>query len=250
MLSLRLPLAAAAAACSLLAVALPGAADAGVRTAKFTATFDATLKTTWSLPRHTTPQDCYHVRWRHGTGSETWKIRSRGAGTKVTARSSNGPAVGWSTGWELGGTPVDFLAGGIIDRDSHLGEGWTPGPCGGEPGVVEKPKQDCGSRLPSYEIALSQQGDRISAMPLAAATARNEKNTYDECFLPTATGVLAGTWPKVEAKLAKSAVFGRSRTLTAKGVKTWREPKHSASGTGTLSTTTKLTWTLKLRRAR
>lgn len=54
----------------------------------------------------------------------------------------------------------------------------------------------------------------------------------------------------VTARFEPDAVFGRRRTLSLRGAKTWSEPRHPHGGYGELSTTTTLTWVLRLKRVR
>ena len=146
------------AAAAALALAAPGAQAAGLdlSTARFTAQYEASLVTTWNMPRYEWDASCYNRRWGSGQGTETWKIKTRGP-QKVLAMRTGPRLVSWLGGWTVGAPPDDIAAAGMISRDSHFSFGSNPGPCGGGVEIDRRP-DDCGDRLPSYTVHLSQLG--------------------------------------------------------------------------------------------
>lgn len=233
----------------LLAGAAPGAEAAGLDEARFTATFDATMRTTWTWPRHEYPGNCSGRPWRSGSGSETWRIRTRGV-QKVLALRTGPRLVTWMGGWTVGGAADPIAAGGLISRDAIVASGTTQGWCGG--GTVDPPPQtDCGDRLPSYDLHVTQLGRSLAVVPRLTSAPVNQRIGYATCRLPMADGITQGSWPTdVPGRLEHAAVFGRRKTLTVRGGRTWTQPHHGDSGYGNLSTTTTLTWTMRLTRKR
>lgn len=227
-------------------VAVPTAQAA--RTVKFTLTYEGTLTTTWNLPRYVVPANCYTRAWEHGDGKETWRIRTRGP-QKVQVTQASPTLVFFLAGWGLAGNG-SIQAGGLISRDAHMASGFDPGPCGGPTGIDPPRPTDCGDRLPSYSLNIGYLNRSLSVQPFPTNAITNQHIAYATCILPTADDVVQGQWPSgVNGRLTRSQIFGRARTLTVRGSRTWSEPHHSSKPLGQLSTTTKLDWTVVLRRA-
>ena len=232
------------------AVAVPASAQ-GFKTAKFTATYEGTFRTDWTTPRHTLGGDCFKINWSHGSGSETWGVKSRGAQKVVAAQAGRG--VSWRAGTHeiTGDTGGTFLGGGLITRTSHIGSGWDAGKCAGATSGVNPPrKTDCGTLLPSYQLHFTTplKGGLV-VMPHPADTARNEKHVYAQCSLIMADELTPGAWPDTPGRVDAKKLFGRAKTLKITGRQTWRQVLN-VGRPGETTTTSTLRWVVKLRRVR
>jgi hypothetical protein len=238
---------------ALLAVAVLGVAPAAASAAeaKFTATYEGTLKTTWNTPRHQSgTATCFDVPYRQASGSETWSVKSRGRGGKVMV-TKRGGSVLWHTGThDLTQEGDDILAGGLVERSLIESSGSTPGKCGGEAKVDPPRLNDCGSLLPSYALQFNA-GPKggLVVLPVQPDTARNEKRTFFNCSLPQVDELTPGAWPDHPAKVSLKRIFGRGRTVPITGSKTWRGVLNAGRANAT-TTETKLSFKVKLTRVR
>jgi hypothetical protein len=163
-----------------------------------------------------------------------------------------GRSVLWHTGThDLTQEGEDVRAGGMLERSAIETSGWTPGRCEGATSGVNPPRlNDCGSRLPSYKLLFSA-GPKggLVVEPGTPDTARNEKRTFINCPLLQVDELTPGAWPKEPGKVDVNKLFGRDRTVTIKGGRTWRGVL-GAGRAGATTTETKLTFTVKLKRVR
>jgi hypothetical protein len=240
-----------------LAVALlPGAAavapaDADARTAKFTAQFEASLKTQWSMPEHHVISDCYHQRYSSGSGTETWQMKSRTPAR--VAVQSNGRSTFFHMGtWETSGDPVrkPLRAFGVHTRAGSYTDRTAPGECGGTPKVEVRPSGDCGTKLPRYEVAFSVVNGKITPSLSDDPTMRNEDTRFDDCPINTPEGVTDGSWPDVEAKLPRTLLRGGRKPIVVTGRKQWSSSQRTGRGYGVITSKASMEWKLTLTPAR
>jgi hypothetical protein len=239
---------------ALASLAVAPAAAQGA-TAKFTVSYDATLKTTWDTPRHQWGSaSCFSVPWRKASGSEEWSVRTRGKGQKLLVRTTpGGGAPVFKTGsHSMIGPEGEIRAGGLINRASLLQTGEDPGKCGGETKVHPPKPTDCGTKLPSYKLRFlwsMRPGGGLVVIPNQADDSRDEAHYYKNCTLIMADELDPHIWPDEPAKITLKRLFGSERKLDLKVSQTWRLVL-SPGREGETTTTSTLTVKLKLRRVR
>jgi hypothetical protein len=227
------------AAAALAAVAAAPASAA--KTPTFTASLKATFETSWNMPAFVTGESCFRRNISYGFGEESWTITSRGK-SKITAGLVGVP-----------GKKTVRLDGYVNARGTHTRSGgnrtrWEPGKCGGDAGVLER-EDDCGTRMPEYEVALNADKGKVTLNPLHADHMAREKLTFDDCYLSVADGLTEDVFPTMTDKLSKAAIYGTQRTLTLKGNERWNQVFYPGRG-GETTTGSKLEWKLVLTRVR
>lgn len=213
-----------AAAAALLAAAAPASAERAkpnAKFAKFTATFEASYTTKWGFEkRRTGGSACGGYNYSRGDGEEVWTIKTRKA-NKLLAYST-----GYGAGFYHGTWDHRFEEGDNFEaKGRHTRSGGTivtrePGPCGGDYHVQENP-DDCGTRLPEYELRIDGVS-KVYPNLMKAPWQRNEKVGFEDCELRQAEGLVAGHWPRVEGKVPVKALFNRRRKVVEiTGRKSW-----------------------------
>jgi len=238
-------LAAAAIAGAVLGAAAQPAA-AKPRTATFMASFEASYTTTWNEPKRLTGGSvCGGLNYQQGSGEETWTIKTRKPQKLLAYKTSYGVGFQHST-WDPNGDGGNLEASGRHTRNGR--SYWTtePGTCGGTFEVEPKdPDEDCGTRLPEYDLFFMGTKKYHPELTVAGHM-RREKLHFDDCDIRLADALTQGAWPKVEKRITARQVFGGRRTVKITGSKAWDNADEPTADRWTTSST--LTWTLTLTR--
>lgn len=235
------------------ALALVPAVAAQAKTATFTATFEATRDAEWKQPRGVSLKDCNGEHYWEGWGSLSQTIKSRKP-FKVKVQSFVPGTEMWTFGKGVAvADPRDFgiESNGPNKREATIIAGTTGGWCGG--GEQNDPKKnDCGTRLPTYNVILSAALGKMTWTAGYAPQMRNEKLEFYDCLSITPEGMPEDSFPNLDAKYRSADVFNRKKgTLVIKahksfGPSTWPVANlgvdRTASGT--------VDWKLTLKRVK
>ncbi len=219
--------------------AIPAVADAS--SARFVAYVEGRQVTTWDMPRHQLGSaDCKGALFSTAHGTETVTFRTKPA--RLLAYRPN-PQAGVAL---LYGTWNRFAAGraalqgaGTITRAHTETQEYEPGPCGAPPPAPPKPN-DCGTQRWKPQVRLRWDGNTVSV------DADEPKLRFALCTVHSASGVHDGDFTEgVGQRYPARDLFDRSQGLVeVLGRKTLREQLRFGT------TTTTITWKLRLRRAR
>ena len=227
-------------AAAVLAVAAAPAASAK-SPAKFTAAFEATYKTNWDMPTWMTGASCFRKNFSYGFGEETWTIKTRRAG-RVTATKIG---IGRNASVRIDGIIDAF---GVHKRDGGTFVRWEPGDCGGDAGIQPNPN-DCGTRLPEYDLRFETEGTKLYPNAMTAGHMRREKLHFADCEIRLSDGLTSNAWPKVTGSYSANALFGSRRQIVVKGAEAWDDVFNPGRG-GETTTKSTLNWKLTLTRTR
>lgn len=225
------------------------ASAAGMKTAKFEATFEATRVVEWNQPRGVGLVDCRGEHWSEARGSETWKLKTARPQT-VTVRGGmmRGMAL-WTSGTSR---QPGLEVRGVRSRSHDASSGTSGGWC--SPGLTVDPPRpgDCGTRLPTELVHLQHLNGELWFTHTTAPFMAREKLGYDDCLLITPTDVLSDEFPTAPRKVAEKALFGRRRTtLTISGSRTIGPESVPVVNIGVERTTSAtVSWKLTLKRKR
>ena len=176
----------------LAAVLVPTTASA--TTLRFSATFEAERSVAWEQPRGVNLIDCngQHYYAAHGDDTTTIKTRRR---FKVAVTITRRGAF-----WQFGGTPTAanpfsfaIEGHGVSTRSYSVQSGTTGGWCGGGR-INPQPKNDCGTRLPVYDVSFSGSARELT-WSASFAHRVNERYDFYDCTLIVPTGMYAGSFP-------------------------------------------------------
>jgi hypothetical protein len=219
------------------AVALAACApSASAKTVTYKASFESTFTTKWNMPAFLTGGSCFRKNYSRGSGEETWTMTTRKAqSVKVTIPIHAA---------QLFTAPIDVHGTHIRSGGSETF--WHPGDCGGTSGVQDNPN-DCGTRLPEYDLNFDASGGKVEPNPLTAGHMRREKLHFADCELRMATGLTAGSWPKVKTKLPLAKLRAGAKKVTITGSDKWGETFLPGRG-GEYRTDSTMSWKLTLTR--
>jgi hypothetical protein len=225
---------------ALAAAALPAAADA--KEARFVAYVEGKQLTTWQIPRHQDGvRDCKGAQFKAQSGSETVRFSTKPA--RLLAYKPNagaGVTVKYGTWSRFAAGKPALKGAGPMTRAFTETVDHEPGPCGApapeEPGVT-----DCRADRWKPEVRLSWNGSRVSV------DADEAQLRFVECTLFVPTGVYEQDFTGgVEQRYPARDLFDRSQGLVeVLGRKTFSGDLPFGG-----TTTTTITWKLRLRRAR
>jgi len=218
------------------------------KTAKFTATFEASYKTTWNQPKRLTGGSaCGGLNYTQGSGEESWTIKTRKAHKLLAYKTSYGASLLHGTWDPQAEEAFTIDAFGVHQRSGRVY--WTiePGECGGEFKVQPKdPDEDCGTRLPEYGLRFDGTTKYYPNL-MRAPHQRKEKTWFSDCDLRLADELVEGAWPRVEEKLPVKKLFGRAKTVVVEGKGDWDNADEPSADLYTTSSS--LRWKLTLTRA-
>jgi hypothetical protein len=224
-------------AIAVLAVA-PAAGHAA--TARFTATFEAASGVEWDQPYGVGLHDCKGDHYVEQRGDETWKVKTRRP-FKVSVKKL--PGV---TFWQFG---TGIEAAGIVNRSWTYRSGTTGGWCGSE--SADPPAQrDCGTRLPTYQVAFTGLGSSIDWSASFAPWMDKEKLHFSHCQLVVPPGMYVDSPARLTGKASEKALFNPKRkTIVVRASKDYGPESTLLSNLGVhLTTSGHMTWTLTLNR--
>jgi hypothetical protein len=185
-------------------------------------------------------RDCKGAQFSTASGSETVKFRTRSA--RLLAYRPNpkaGVALLYGT-WNRFSPGKPHLTGtGTLTRAHMETLDYEPGPCGAPPPAPPS-VTDCRTEPWNPEVRLRWTGNRVTV------DADDPGLRFLECPVFSASGVLDEDFTEgVEQRYPVRDLFDRSQGLVeVLGRKTFNEPIEFGS------TTTTITWKLRLRRAR
>jgi hypothetical protein len=220
-------------------LALAPAAGHGA-TARFTATFAATSTVAWDQPYGVGLTDCKGGHYEEQSGEQTWEAKSR-TSFKVVVRKL--PGV---TFWEF---PRTIEAAGMHSRSWTYHAGTTGGWCGAA-AVDPPPDRDCGTRLPTYQVAFTGLATGVSWSASYADWVGKEKLYFSNCTLIVPPGMDVDSPPRLAAKAPAKALFNRRRkTIVVRADKDYGPESTPISSLGVdLTASGHMTWTLTLHR--
>jgi hypothetical protein len=219
------------------------------KTAKFLATFKAEFNTTWDQPRKMTGGSaCGGLNYEQGRGTDSWTIKTRKPVKMLAYKTGYGAGLYHGTWNPMDEEDFTFPAYGVHTRQGEIYWTTEPGSCGG---VFQRqppdPDGDCGTRLPEYGMRFDGVR-RIHPNFMNAPHMRNEKTWFTDCTARFANALGTGDWPRVDRKLPVKALFGKRKTVTVTAGKSWDNAKDGT--TNLFTTSSKMTWTLTLTRAK
>jgi hypothetical protein len=230
---------------------LIAAAGASAATATFSATFEAERSSRWDQPRGVDLTDCQGQHYCAANGEDKASIKTRRP-FKITVTR-----IGRGLFWQFGDptTGHDPLAYGIeahgvSTRDLTVISGTTGGWCGAAQ-TNPTPENDCGTRLPVYEVAFSA-GPREVAWSASFAPRERERFDFYNCPLTVPDGMHVGSFPTLSAKVNRAALFSRGRRPIVVTASQDYGPTRSALSNLGVERTSRghVSWTLKLIRVR
>jgi hypothetical protein len=209
-------------------------------TARFTATFAAQSTVEWDQPYGVGLHDCKGDHYVEQRGDETWAAKSRKP-FKVTVKRL--PGV---TFWQFGG---GIEAAGTVTRDWTYRAGTTGGWCGAE-SLEPAPDRDCGTRLPTYQMAFTALGTNVDWSASFAPWMDKEKLYFSHCDLFVPTGMYVDSPARLTGKAPAKALFDPKRkTIVVRATKDYGPESTPLSNIGVaLTTSGRMTWTLTLDR--
>jgi hypothetical protein len=237
----------ALAAVAVAALAPAGAAEAAPqKTARFVAYVSGKQVTTWNMPRYATYRDCQGQRYTEGEGREVVTFRSeKPTRLLVYKNGAYGPFVRYGTWSRFGqSTAIGIQATGKADRTGRVVHSLEPSVChdAGDPTSEDTGPYDCGSRPYSPAVGLDWRGNRLTL-----ATLDLFPEPFQNCPLNVPAGVDGQDITKISERYPARDLFDRSQGLVVVlGRQTFTGKFQSDHGT----TTTTVTWKLRLRRAR
>jgi len=221
------------------AAALPATADAS--SARFVAYVEGRQVTTWEMPRYQIgAADCQGTQFRTASGSETVTFRTKPARLRAYRPNPKAGVMLTYGAWGRFAAGKPHLAAtGTITRAYSESLEWEPGPCGA-PAPQPARFNDCGSERWTPEVRLSWVGKRVEV------DADSSGIPFVNCELRSPTGVEQGDFTDtVSQRYPARDLFDRSQGLVeVLGRKTFTEQFDHGT------TTTTVTWKLRLRRAR
>ncbi len=246
----RTVLVTAAASLAALGAAQPAAArPKPLKSAKFSAAFQATYKTTWNEPKRLTGGSvCGGLNYQQGSGEESWTVKTRKPQKLIAFERSYGATFFHDT-WDVNGDDGDGIAAfGVHKRTGDSFWSTEPGTCGGEyEREKPDPKADCGTRLPEYVLRFDGL-EKIRPQFSVAPHMRNEKLHFAACDIRYAEGLTSNVWPKVEKALQAKRLFSRQRVVTVSASKKWDNADEPSAEDWTTSSSLK--WKLTLTRVK
>ena len=225
-----------AAALALAACTAAAAQPAAAKTVSYNASFESTFTTKWNMPAFLTGGSCSRKNYSRGSGEETWTMKTRKAQRVTVTLPIRGGA--------LFGAPIDL--NGVHKRSGGTEVFWHPGDCGGASGV-QPTTNDCGTRLPEYELNMDVFGTKVEPNPLTAGHMRREKLHFADCELRMPKGLTAGSWPKVRVNLPLAQLRAGKRSVVISGSQKWGDTFNAGRG-GEYRTDSAMSWKLTLKR--
>jgi hypothetical protein len=209
-------------------------------TARFTATFEAESSVTWDQPYGVGLVDCKGGHYEEQSGEQTWKAKSTKP-FKVTVKKL--PGV---TFWQFG---TGIEAGAMVTRSWTYHAGTTGGWCAAA-SVDPPPDRDCGTRLPTYDMAFTGLGAGISWSASYVDWMAKEKLYFSRCALIVPPGMDVDSPPRLAAKAPSKGLFSRKRkTIVVRASQDYGPASTPISSLGVaLTTSGHMTWTLTLNR--
>lgn len=229
---------------------LPAAAGAAsAPEARWMATFEMTQEIDWRLPRYDTTSDCFHRFWSEGSGSESWKMKTRRPVKVLAYRLSKQVPVSFKYGtfdrFAMGGDGL--LSAGFIVRRLHEAGGSEPGRCGGESEVFAPEKYDCGSRLAEYNVTIGFARGRawFSSLPTG-----EPMKPFLNCYVQGPADFGGEETAPSAARFNPSALLSGRRTVVLTGSDSESQVIKKNPGAGRLTTRGSIRWKLTLTPAR
>lgn len=254
-------LAALGAALPLTAAAAPAAQAAGLKEAKFWATYRVERAINWDEPRWQTFQDCWHTWWYEGDGFDH-ETQASTMPIKVLASGSgkqNGSVFFKFRTWDRfaeSGRPMPGMAD--IARYERNAVDWTAGSCGVRGEIIGRDGElrttpdpplptDCGSRDVATDASFDVVGSKLH---LNTFLSPGQSATYRDCETTVPEGMTErGVPDAVTARFSARELFDpRVRVVRYRARETFREIRDRKSGAGKRHVTASVTWTLTLRR--
>jgi hypothetical protein len=231
-------------------IVLPASA-AVAASATFSGRFEAERSVQWEQPRGVNLIDCHGQHYSASNGDDRTSIKTRSS-FKVVATG-----VGRTVFWRFGSMPnahdpLDYgvEAHGVSTRSYSVQAGTTGGWCGSAE-INPQPKNDCGTRLPVYQLAFSA-GRGAVTWSASFAQRENERFDFYNCLLITPKGMYAGSFPTLPGKLPGAAVFNRrQRTIVVSAAKNYGPTATPSPNLGVdVTSHGRVTWRLTLTRVR
>lgn len=245
MKTFRLALAAALLTVSMIVATGSSATAAGLKQARWLATFEMTQEVAWRLPRYVSRTDCYHRYWSEGSGGERWQIKTRRP-VKVLAYSlsRNNPVVFKYGSWDMADMTTNGLdAAGMIVRRMHVAMGSDPGRCGGDR-VTDPPREtDCGSRIPSYDVTF---GFGRSKAFFSVHEKDEQPNPFVTCVVQGPPDFGLNEPAPAGARFSAAAILAGTREVVISGALRDKVELRWSPGNGKTTATGSIKWTLKL----
>lgn len=206
--------------------------------------FEFEYTTKWEARKYRTFASCYRQDFTEGKGSEVLKLKTRKP-ERMTFEVEGGYGMLVAAGRQRG-TGATAKLGGSHRRENRSRSWSEPGPCGGEAAEV-KPENDCGLRLPNFEVNFVWYGWLQPAMGGDHSVPNRELERFDNCPVRYPKGSPGEAWNLRRQRLPTRMVLGR-RTFRVGDTQRWEE-KAPAEGPG-LTSTSKLKWTAKFVRVK
>lgn len=222
------------------AVALAPAAGHAA-TARFTATFEASSSVEWDQPYGVGLTDCKGGHYEEQSGDQTWTAKSRKP-FKVVVKKL--PGV---TFWQF---PSTIEAAAMLSRSWTYHAGTTGGWCG-TASAEPTPDRDCGTRLPTYQVAFTGLTTSINWSASYVDWMAKEKLYFSRCTLLVPPGMdVDSPAPRLDGKAPVKALFNRKRkTIVVRAAKDYGPESTPISSLGIdVTTSGHMTWTLTLQR--
>lgn len=234
-----------------LAGLLTAAATSAAATMTFSGSFEAERSAHWDQPRGVNLIDCRGQHYLAANGEDKATIKTRRP-FKVTVKQ-----IGRNVFWQFGDplNPRDPLAYGVEAHGvstrsyTHI-SGATGGWCGSAE-TDPQPKNDCGTRLPVYQVVFSGSPREVT-WSASFAHRENERFDFYDCPLIVPSGMYEGSFPDLPGKVNRAALFNRSRrTLVIGASKPYGPDSTGVPNFGVTRTASgKVSWKLTLTRVR
>jgi hypothetical protein len=220
-------------------------------TATFSGSFEAERSVQWEQPRGVDLIDCHGQHYSSGNGEDRTSIKTRRP-FKVAATG-----IGRTVIWRFGALPsahdplaYGVEAHGVSTRSLSMRAGTTGGWCGAAE-MNPQPQNDCGTRLPVYQLAFSA-GRGAVTWSASFAQRENERFDFYNCLLITPNGMYTGSFPTLPGKPPGVAVFNRrQRTIVVSAAKNYGPTSTPTPNLGVKVTSHgRVTWKLTLTRVK
>jgi hypothetical protein len=247
-----------------LAATGAGEARGAYQSEPFWATFSATKTVSWSEPKWTTRQDCWHSWWTQASGRQKESYRST-MPVKVLAYSNNGYTFfKWRT-WDPYAEsaqrrmPADLT----LTRSATRATDWDAGTCGVRGIIIDDegnerstpvppPAQDCGTRKAGVDGWLGVKSVWLELFVESSVPSQDRVQRYDDCELHVPEKMTELNWSgEVLARWSPNQFYRSKRgTLTYTARESYRDWIPLGGGAGRLNRSGTVTWTVTLRRVR
>lgn len=229
---------------AIAALAPAGAAEAAFhKQARFVGHISGKQVTTWKIDKHPISRNCQGQRYMEGDGTETTRFKSEKPMRLLVERYGNAtPSVKYGV-WNRfsAGVPA-ITAEGKIERTGRILYTLDPGEChdAGDPTSDDTGPYDCGPEPFDPRVYLNWFGSRLQV-----ETVNRLVVDYRNCPIYDPAEVSDGDFTTTSQRFPVNEAFDKSKGLiVVRAHKTFREKFPAVHG----SATTKVTWTLRLRR--